>query len=59
MVTYTMSKSIFFEKVNKAREKLLKKGLVAIDGSGDSDIEELFHFIALLVDQRLLLVKEP
>jgi len=44
----TMSKNIYEKKIQKARTALLKAGLIAPDGSGDSDVEALFVLLRWL-----------
>ena len=43
-----ISKDIYEKKVERARTALLKAGLIAPDGSGDSDVEALFVLLRWL-----------
>ena len=40
-----IEKKIFDKKLKKAKDFLLEKGIISLDGSGDADIEGLFTML--------------
>ena len=50
-----ISRDIYERKIKKARTALLKAGLIAPDGSGDSDIEALFTLLRWLEKGQLII----
>ncbi len=53
-----ISKDIYEKKVERARTALLKAGLIAPDGSGDSEIEALFTLLRWLEKGQLKIIEE-
>ncbi len=50
-----MEYSVYDNAVRRAKEKLLAKHIIELDGSGDPDIEELFTLLWKFRDGRLIL----
>jgi len=53
-----ISRDIYERKIKKGRTALLKAGLIAPDGSGDSDIEALFTLLRWLEKGQLKIIED-
>ena len=51
-----ISYSSFDRKIAKAKEILLEKGIISLDGSGKPDIEELFYLLSQVRNGKLILI---
>ena len=46
---------ILRKKIKKARAFLQERGIIAVDGSGEEDIEEIFWLMSLIVSGKLII----
>lgn len=46
------------KRIKDARDVLIKKGICAIDGSGDSIVEEAMNLLSLLAADKLVISTE-
>jgi len=52
-----IKKNILKKKIQKARDYLINKNIIAIDGSGQSEIEELFTVMSYIINNKLIVVE--
>ena len=53
-----VKKSVLQFKISKARECLLKYGIVAIDGSGHKEVEGMLILLAHVCNNRLKVIRD-
>ena len=51
----SISKDIYDRKIHRARQVLLEKGIIALDGSGEPDVESLFTMLRWFENEQLII----